>query len=129
MYYTPTVTGIISSIPQPDENGGVTLTIKLPQGNWSAGQRAEAQIVLTSGVYDYSVPIAAIRSDNEGYFLYSIAQKNTVLGLQNEVVRINVTITARDSDNAAVSGGLGRDSSVIVSSNKAVTSGDRVRVE
>jgi len=48
--------------------------------------------------------------------------------MQNIVVRENVSITASDDENASVRGALNRDSNVIVSSNKSVQSGDRVRL-
>jgi hypothetical protein len=128
MFRNPTVTGVISSISQPDENDNVQITISLPAGNWNTGQRVDAQVVLSSENYDLSLPIAAIRSDNEGYFVYVIAHRSTVLGLQNEVVRVDVNITARDNDMASVSGAIARNSEVIVSSNRSITVGDRVRV-
>jgi multidrug efflux pump subunit AcrA (membrane-fusion protein) len=128
MFRNPSVTGVISSISQADENDNVTVAIALPQGNWSAGQRVESQIVLSSGNYDLSLPVAAIRSDNEGYFVYVIAHRNTVLGLQNEVVRVDVNITARDKETASVTGAVANNSEVIVSSNRSINVGDRVRV-
>ena len=129
IFFNPTVTGVVSSISQPDENDNVTVTVALPAGNWTAGQRVDIQVVLHSGSYDSSLPISAIRSDNGGYFVYVIAQTSTVLGLQNEVVRVSVNIVAQDNDMVSVSGAVWPGSEVIVGSNKAVTAGDRVRVE
>ena len=128
IFYNPTVTGTISGIALPDENENVQITIALPVGNWTSGQRVDAQVVLSSGNYDLSLPVSAVRSDNDGYFLYVLTQTNTVLGLQNEVVRVNVEINARDTENVAVRGAVSNNTEVIVASNKAISVGDRVRV-
>ena len=128
IFFNPTVTGTVSGITQPDENDRVTITIALPESNWSAGQRVDAQIVLSRGNFDLSVPISALRSDNMGYFVYAMAQRNTVLGIQNMVERVNVTIAASDSEMVSIRGPVDSSSQIITSSNKAITAGDRVRV-
>ena len=128
LFFTPTTTGIVSSVSMPDENDRVTVTIALPDGNWSVGQRVDAQVVLSSINYDMSVPISALHSDSAGYFIFVMEQRSTVLGLQNVVVRVNVTIMAADNEMAALRGAINRDNLVIVGSNKAISAGDRVRV-
>lgn len=127
MFFTPTTTGIVSAISAPDDNDRVTISIALPESNWNAGQRIDAQIVLNRGSYDMSVPISALRSDNFGYFVYVVGQRNTVLGLQNVVERVNVNVLASDNDTVSVTG-VSRACQVISASNRAVNVGDRVRV-
>ncbi|MCL2604871.1 MAG: hypothetical protein FWD90_10370 [Defluviitaleaceae bacterium] len=128
LFFTPTVTGVVSAISAPDENDRVTVTITLPGNDWGVGQRIDAQIVLSRGSYDMSVPISALRSDNAGYFVYTVGQRNTVLGLQNVVERINVNVIASDDHTVSVTGPIDRGSQIISSSNRAVSVGDRVRV-
>ena len=128
MYFTPTVAGTISGISLPDVNDRVTVAIRLPGSDWTQGQRVDVQVVLSSGNYDLCVPVSALHSDNTGYYLYTVEKSSTVLGLQNTVTRVNVNIAASDSDSVSVRGPVSRDSQVIVSSNKAVVAGDRVRV-
>lgn len=129
MFFTPTVTGIVSAISTPNDNDRVTITITLPEGDWTTGQRVDAQAIMSRGNYDLSVPISALNSDNSGYFLLVMEQRSTIMGLQNVVERVNVTIHAQDDDNVSVIGSVSRNSQVIVSSNKPVHVGDRVRVE
>ena len=128
MYFTPTVAGIISGISLPDVNDRVTVTIRLPGSDWTQGQRVEVQVMLSSGSYDFCVPVSALHSDNTGYYLFTVERLSTVLGLQNVVTRVNVNVAASDSDMASVRGPVNRDSQVITGSNKSVTAGDRVRV-
>ena len=128
MYYNPTVTGTVSSITAPDQNDRVSVTIRLPDGSWTRGQRVEVQAVMSRDTYDLCVPLSALRSDNSGYYILTVEQASTVLGIENVVVRTAVTVNASNDDMAAVSGPVGRDSKVITGSSKAVKAGDRVRV-
>jgi multidrug efflux pump subunit AcrA (membrane-fusion protein) len=128
MFFTPTVTGVVSAISAPDDNDRVTITIALPESNWNVGQRIDTQIVLSRGSYDMSIPVSALRSDNVGHFVYVVGQRNTVLGLQNVVERVNVNVTASDNDTVSITGPVSRSCQVISGSNRAVNVGDRVRV-
>lgn len=128
MYYNPTVTGVVSSISAPDDNDKVTLVIRLPEGDWTIGQRVDVQAVQGRDTYEQCVPLTALHSDNSGYYLLTVEQKVTVLGIENVVVKTAVTISASDDDSAAVRGAFDRNSMVITGSDKAVEAGDRVRV-
>ena len=129
MYYTPTVTGLVSSISSPDDQDKVQVTIELPDADWSEGQRVDVQSTRNRSTYDMCVPLSAVRSDNTGYYLYTVEQENTVLGVANIVIRVPVTIIASDNDNAAIQGPVNRGSQIITGSSKAVVAGDRVRVD
>jgi len=128
MYYNPTVDGLISAISPPDEQDRVQVTVRLPEGSWTAGQRVDVQAIQDRSIYDMCVPLSALRSDNTGYFIFLIERKSTVLGIENVVTRMPVTVIASDDDMAAVQGSLGRDSQIVTGSNKAVSTGDRVRI-
>ena len=128
MYYNPTVDGLISAISQPDEQDRVQVTIRLPEGSWTEGQRVDVQAIQDRSIYDMCVPLSALRSDNTGYYLFLVESKSTVLGIENIVTRVPVTVIASDDDMVAVQGPLGRDSQIITGSNKAVSVGDRVRI-
>ena len=128
MYYRPTVTGVISVISPPDDNDRVKVTIRLPEGTWSDGQRVDVEVIKSRASYDICVPLTALHSDNSGYYVLSIEQKTTVLGVENIVVKIPVNVTASDDRNASIQGSIGRNSNIISGSNKPVSAGDRVRV-
>ena len=128
MYYTPTVTGIISSIAPPDDNDKVQITIRLPGDDWTEGQRVDVGVVQDRSVYDLCVPKSALRSDNTGYYLLIMEQKSSVLGVENTAVKVYVDIIVSDDDTAAVRGPIDKGSQIITGSNKSVAAGDRVRV-
>ena len=128
MYYNPTVTGTISGISPPNENDMATVVIRLPDIDWTEGQSVEAQIVLSSDNYDFCVPLSAIRSDNTGYYILTVEQNSTVLGIQNIVMRVSVSVVASDADMASIRGPVDRNSMIITAGNKTIAAGDRVRV-
>ena len=127
MYFTPTVTGIVSAIV-PGEDDKANVTISLPQGEWTEGQRVDVQAIQSRSTYNMCLPLSAIRSDNTGYFLLVIEQMTSVLGVENVAVRLPVSVIASDRDMVSIEGPVGRSSQVITGSEKAVAEGDRVRV-
>ena len=104
------------------------VSIRLPDGNWTQGQRVDVRVVRYRSSYDLCVPLSALRSDSSGYYLLAVERRSTALGIENIVIKVPVTVIAADSDTAAVSGSVGRDALIITGSNKSVTAGDRVRM-
>jgi hypothetical protein len=129
MYYNPTVAAIISAVGPPDDQNRARVTISLPEGDWSEGQRVDIRSVQSRNTYDQCVPLSAVNSDNTGYYLLTVEQKSTVLGIENILIRTSVNILASDDDNAAIQGSMGRNSQIVTGSNKAVAAGDRVRID
>jgi len=128
MYYNPTVTGTISAITPPDEQDRVRVTVRLPDGGWSEGQLVDIQAVQNRSTYDTCIPLSGLRSDNSGYYVFLVERQSTILGVENIVVRTPVTVLASDDDMAAVRGAVSGSTEVITGSNKAVQTGDRVRM-
>lgn len=128
MYYSPTVTGTVTAVSQPDDSGQVKLTLKLPGQDWKQGQQVDVQIVQSRQNHSLCVPLSALHSDNAGNYLLVLEKQTTVLGVEDGVVRVPVTLVAKDGTNAAVEGPVGAGDSVVTGSNKPLEAGDRVRV-
>jgi len=128
LYYSPTAKATVSAISVPDAQDKVQVTIRLPDANWSDGQRIEVQAIRDTSTYDLCVPLSALHSDNAGYYLLVVEQRSTVLGVENVVSRVTVNLVASDSSMAAVRGSVSRNSDIVTGSSKSVTDGDRVRV-
>jgi len=129
LYYRPTVSGTISEIGEADDSGGVTVVISLPSGDWKNGQSVQAQVVRSKNTYNMCLPVSAIRSDQNGYYVLVVTQSKTVLGIENIVRYVPVTLLAADGSYAAVDGAIARDTLIITRTSKAVEVGDRVRVD
>lgn len=123
------IKGTVTSVSDPDENNQCSIKIRLPEKEWKEGENLEARIIITSDVYSMTVPISAVHSDNSGEFVYAVSKKNTILGKEDVLYRVQVTVKASDQSNAAVEGALGYDEEIVVSSTKPVSDGARVRVQ
>jgi len=128
IYYRPTVAAVIFAISAPDDREMVKITLLLPDGEWIRGQAIDAEIILSRASYGMCVPLSALHSDSNGYFIYTVAEKSTVLGIENVVLRIPVNLVSMDDTNAAIEGPLGSGDYVITGSNKNITEGSRVRI-
>lgn len=112
----------------PKEAGG-SLTVALPAADIPLGTRLSLSCTRRSQAYQTCVPLSALHMDaqNRAYVLVT-ETVNTVLGSETRAAKISVTVLDKNETTAAVEGPLtGKE--VIVSADRAVDSGSRVRVE
>lgn len=101
-------------------------TALLPEGEYMEGMSARFKTVKVSKAYRNLISLQAIRTDaNNQKFVLILDKKKSVLGEQTIVRSSNVTVLENDSQNAAIEGVSG---DIIVSSNKDIYDGDRVRL-
>lgn len=75
------------------------------------------------------LPSTAVNSDNSGDFVYLVETKNTVLGAQNVLTRLAVTVDERGDGTVRVSGALSGEEKIVSGSSKPLSSGAKVRIE
>lgn len=119
----------ISGIEYSLDDDTVAVTADLPEGAFVPGMSANYDITRASDLFDTCVPLQAIREDSSGEYVLVMQERNTILGTESIAVRVAVTVLDKDNKTAAVSGALNMDDQVIISSNKAIGEGDRVRVK
>lgn len=118
---------VVQSLSAPDEDGAVTAKCTLPQGAWCVG--AANVTAVTQGEKQACIlPATAVHQDNTGCFVLAVEQKNTILGLQNVVVSLPVTVIDTGDTTVAVSGTADASTQVIVGSTRAIRAGDRVKL-
>ena len=117
----------MQSLSAPDENGTVTANFTLSKCAWGAGAAYESATV-QGEKRPCVLPASAVHKDNTGCYVLAIEQKATILGQQNIVVSLPVTVVETGDTTAAVSGALDADTQVIVSSTRAAQAGDRVKI-
>lgn len=117
----------VQNLSETDAEGTVTATATLPQGGWNAGA-CNVSATSQSSRQDFVLPSTAIRQDGDGFFVLAAEEQNTILGLQNVLVRLPVTVLEEGDTTTAVSGALDYDTQVVVSSDKSVQAGDKVRI-
>lgn len=124
------VSMVIDGIGQLDAQGMVSVTAKLPKGEYKAGTTASFVVNNRSEQYDQTIPIQAVRSDayGENYVLV-IRETNTVLGRELTVERRNVRVIDKNYDTAAIEAALDPKDFIVITGSKSIEEGDRVRID
>ena len=97
-------------------------------GAIAAGSQIALSIGARSVNYDTVVPNSAIRQDTNGTFVYMLVARQSPLGNRYVAQRVDVTVSATDDINSAVSGGLATGDYVITTSTAPVEPGMYVRM-
>ncbi len=118
---------VVESVDRLSEDGKGTVSAALAEGAGWLGETCSFTVVLQSGVYPMVIPIEALREDTIGYFCLAVQPEKTILGEELTAVRVNVEVLEKSSTSAAVSGAVTGATPLVLSSNKSVSPGDRVR--
>lgn len=105
------------------------ITALMPKGNFIPGSSMEASITNNSENYSTCVPVSAVRNNGTGDYCLVAQPRNTVLGEELIAVPVNVTVIDKDATKVAISGSLTSEDNIIISSNKEISEGDRVRIK
>lgn len=122
----------IEAISKSEESADfLNVTVVLPAGTGEIDDTGEIIISSQAKKYSTCVPLAALRQgDNNSYYVLAVAEKETVLGSEKVARKYEVQIEKKDNEFAALKeGSFSRSEQVIISSNKTVEDGDRVRLE
>ena len=79
--------------------------------------------------YEQTMPLSALREDISGAYCLVISEKEQMLGTVMVAKRVPVTVVEKDGMNAAVTSELKKTDRIIVSSEKFISGGDRVRLK
>ena len=119
----------IHSISTPDELDQVLVTAVLPEGGYTSGMPAQLFLSRKSETYQNCLPLTALRSDSGGDHVFVLRRQSSVLGTEWVIARVDITVKERDSQMMYVDGALTYSDQVVISSNKIISEGDRVRIE
>ena len=119
----------IHSISTPDESDQVLVTAVLPEGGYTSGMQAQLFLSTKSETYQNCLPLTALRSDSGGDHVFVLRRQSSVLGTEWVIARVDITVKEKDSQMMYVDGALTYSDQVVISSNKIISEGDRVRIE
>ncbi len=119
----------IENISLPDQNGYVSFTALLPEGEYIPGESLDYEMAKTSKTYGMCLPIQALRQDSNGTFVLLARSADNVLGKEDIAFRLDVTVVSYDASMAAVEAPLLQEDRIIISSNKSIAEGDRIRID
>ena len=64
---------------------------------------------------------------NQAQYIFILDEKNTVLGVETVVRRVDVEVIEQNDHYAAVEGPISEEQRIVCSSNRELNEGDRVR--
>ena len=118
-----TQTAAVTALGAPREDGSLTVTAQLEGGDWKQGA-ATGTMTLSRTDYDLCVPASAVHSDNRGTFVYVLEERETVLGMQNVLLRVPVEVLENGRTQTAIfSAILTAFDQVVASSTKPLSKG------
>ena len=123
---TMTLTSITSDKKDPANSR--VLTFAVTGEDVSVGQSLSFSVGDKNSSYDLVIPSAAIHTDADGSFVYTVQVKSSPLGNRYTVRKKTVSIVASDDNNSAVSGELSSDDFVITTATVPLKVGTQVRI-
>jgi multidrug efflux pump subunit AcrA (membrane-fusion protein) len=128
-YDNKNINSQIENITVPDQDGIVSFTALLPEGDFIPGGSLNYEITKSSKSYAMCIPIQALRQDLNGIFVLLARSADTVLGEEDKAFRLDVNVVSADTSTAAVEAQLSQEDLIIISSNKNISEGDRIRID
>lgn len=119
----------VQALSPKGNDGDMTATLSLPKGDWRDGEQVQAEMELTRKRYDLCLPISAVHSGSDGDYVLVIDEQNTILGLQNVLRKVSVSVEESDDSSIAVTGALFTENQVVTTGSRPIESGDRVRID
>lgn len=105
------------------------LSVQVPEGTLSIGDTAEFTISQDAGPFNVCVPLSALYEENGRYYVYVTDTQNTVLGEVLVARKTYVNVKDKNSSTAALENGdLSSDQKIVISSDREISSGSRIRL-
>ena len=111
---------VINAISRNEENEHMLdITVILPEGVGEIGKSATLEISNNTERYSSCVPLSALHSDGDKYYVLMFEEKETVLGTENVAKRADITIKDKDGMYVAL------DENIILTSDEVITSSNK----
>lgn len=121
----------VESVTADEEDESVYyVTVQIPDDTLELGASATLEFVRKSETYSTCVPLSALHLDdkNQAYVLVT-EEYDSIMGAETKARKVSVTVLEKNETNAALSeGAITSQQQIIVSSDKAVDDGSRVRI-
>ena len=111
-----------------EDKNSYELTVSIPAKVTKLGSIATLKVEKASKKYDTCVPLNALHSDGDNYYVYVINEKDTILGTETAVDKVQVDILDKNNEQAAIEGSFSWGQQFVLTSSKTLRDGDRVRI-
>ena len=121
----------VSSVEEDtEETDMIRVTVNLPKGALEIGTAAEAEITKQSENYTQTIPLQAVYEDMGRNYVLVVQETTGILGTEYQASRVDVTVLDKNDTIAALQdGSLSSDQMVIISADRVIQDGSRVRIE
>ena len=128
-YYGDVSANLVAIQPNKEnKRDGKILVFSLNGSSINPGQSLTLSVGQKSSNYDLIVPLAALRGDNDGNFVYILENKATPFGSRYIAKRVDVEVLAKDDKVAAINADLNGWEYVITNSSKDLENKDQVKL-
>lgn len=110
------------------EEGMYRVTAKVDSASVCQTGRALLYVTKNSRRYQNCIPLSALYSGSQGYYVIEVREDETVLGLSSVAEYVPVALIESNDEYAAVEGELSEDSKLVVKASRTIQEGDRVRI-
>ena len=111
-----------------EDKNSYELTVSIPAKVKKLGSIATLKVEKARKKYDTCVPLGALHSDGDKYYVYVINEKDTILGTETAVDKVQVDILDKNNEQAAIEGSFSWGQKFVLTSSKTLRNGDRVRL-
>ena len=111
-----------------EDKNSYELTVSIPAKVKKLGSIATLKVEKASKKYDTCVPLGALHSDGDKYYVYVINEKDTILGTETAVDKVQVDMLDKNNEQAAIEGSFSWGQQFVLTSSKTLRNGDRVRL-
>lgn len=113
-----------------NNTGGYDITCRMGAVKAPIGTYGMAKRTVQGELYSCAIPIDALYSENEVYYIYTFNEKTGILGSEYYVEKLKVNVTDKNDRYAAIEGtAIGADTQVIVFSSKELSQGESIRLD
>lgn len=104
------------------------ISVNIPLDTKNLGRVASIKINNESKNYENGIALEALHKEDSKTYVFLVTEKETVLGCETIVERMDVIVEDKNDEYAAISGAFDRTQKFVLSSNKPIETGDRIRL-
>ena len=109
------------------DSGMFRVTVTVEDESVYGGQTVDVKIFTISDYYDYRIPIAAVKTDIYGEYVFVLHTRAGIFGEEQFVQRLDITILEKNGLYASVNS-FNLADRVVIAASQPVVSGQKVRV-
>lgn len=100
----------------------------LESKNCTIGETGSYSYIKESDSYDEVIPLGALRQSQGSYYVLTVEKQEGILGSEYKAKETPVTLLSKDDTYVAIQSTIEDKTKIIISSNKYVEEGDRIRL-